>query len=99
MTAPDNTVPVNAINDFIGGYKRSWDKECGGWAKRADAADFAAFLAAELGINTKGVVLERDGKITRLRIPLISQYWDPKPGEWVNEILVLRKEVKRWATS
>lgn len=82
-------------------YRRSWDPTHDAWTKRGDAADFAAFLAAELGINPKGVTVEKDGKMHRVMVPLLSAYWCPHKSDttWDEHFRFFKVEIRRWANS
>jgi len=79
-------------------YIKSFDHEVGAWMKKGEAVAFGDFLAAELGINRKGVVWEKDGKHHRLRVPLISRYWHPiNDGNWNAELFMFKKALKAGA--
>lgn len=94
---------------LVNNYVRSWDLQQDAWTKRGDAADFALFLANELGLTPKSVVVDKDGKFYRVLVPLISAYWCPpsvvgaeigsRPADWDDHLSHFKKEVKRWATT
>jgi hypothetical protein len=94
---------------LVNNYRRSWDPEKDAWTKRGDAADFALFLAAELGLSPKAVQIDKDGKHYRVLVPLISAYWCPpdvlaaevgsRSVDWDDHLSHFKKEVKQWATS
>lgn len=67
----------------------------GAFAKRGDAVDFALYLAGELGLNPKGVTVEKDGKRYHVYIPLGFTYWQPG-DDWKSEFERIKKAVKNW---
>lgn len=84
------------IDDYIKSYRPAFNA----WEKRADAENFAKYLAGELGVNPKGVTVDKDGKTYRVYIPLVSMYWAPGSNahdEWVNELNAVTASVKQWA--
>lgn len=86
------------VNRFI----RTYDHSVDAWTKRGDAADFAAFLAAELGISPKGVTVDKDGKTFRVYIPLVFAYWAPpsaSPDAWASYLARMKLKVKQWAST
>lgn len=86
----------------IADYIRSWDKQHDAWAKRADAADCLAFLVAEMGLKPKAASIDKDGKLYRIYIPLIGQYWQPdneEPIAWVSHFNYIKHKVQKWALS
>jgi len=94
--------------DLIDTYKRSWHRDLAAWTKRGDAADFALFLAGELGITPKAVTVDKDGKTYRVYVPLLSVYWDPPeqvdlpvgsiPQTWNDCLETLKRRMKTWAS-
>ena len=81
------------------GYKEGYDHTLAAWNKKQKAATFADFLAPELGIARKGVVVDKDGKYHRVHIPLLAAYWSPAgPDMWENELRLLKAKVKTWAS-
>jgi hypothetical protein len=84
---------------MIDEYIKSFDHVRGVWAKKQEAATFADFLAPELDINRKGVVVEPDGRTYRVRIPLLSCYWHPvDAGDWQRGLNHLKKVKKSCMT-
>lgn len=85
---------------MTGNYVGSFQHIGGCWLKRSEAADFAAFLAGELKINPKGVVVDKDGKTYRVYVPLIASYWHPLSALlWEAELSVWKHKVKQWASA
>lgn len=85
---------------MVTGYIRSYDHSVDAWTKRGDAADFAAFLAAELGISPKGVQIDKDGKTYRVLVPLVAGYWcPPSADEWETHLRHFKRKVKQWAST
>lgn len=87
---------------LVGEYIRSWDKGMSAWAKRGDAADFAAFLAGELKITPKAVLIDKDGKFYRVYVPLLSAYWSPLIADakaWEESLSHFKQEMKSWASA
>lgn len=81
-------------------YVKSFDHRAGCWHKKSEAAAFAAFLAPELGINPKGVQLDKDGKTHRVYVPLLSAYWHPQASIfWEQELENWKVKVKTWASN
>ena len=85
--------------DQLRPYKEGYDYGLGGWNKKSKAAAFADYLAPELGINRKGVVVDKDGSCHRLHIPLLGKYWDPEVTGWSRLVGQLSHEVKKWASA
>lgn len=66
-------------------YVRNFDHCNFAWDKRGDAADFAEFLTAEMGLSQKAMTVDKDGKLYRVFIPLAATYWQPAEGAWDKE--------------
>ena len=76
-------------------YIKSFDHVRGVWTKKQEAAAFADFLAPELLINRKGVVVQPDGRTYRVFIPLLSRYWHPiSEHSWPKELSEMKKVMK-----
>lgn len=89
MEAP--VVEVLVIEEYI----KSFDHVRGVWLKKQEAATFADFLAPELLINRKGVIVQPDGRTYRVYIPLLSCYWHPiSADKWGHEVCELKKAMK-----
>lgn len=72
-------------------YIKSFDHVRGVWAKKQEAASFGDFLAHELQLNRKGILVEPDGRTYRIYIPLLSKYWHPAAGEpWSDHLEYMR---------
>lgn len=84
---------------LIDGYKRTWDPEKEAWTKRGDAADFALFLAGELQISPRGIEVDKDGKLYRVLVPLLSAYWCPRDDNWERYLSTFKKRIKEWASA
>lgn len=90
------------MDALVGEYIRSWNPNVDAWTKRGDAADFSLFLAGELGISPKGIEIDKDGKLYRVLIPIISRYWVPPSSEladWQRHLAWFKKEMKSWASA
>lgn len=86
------------ITDYI----KSFDPVKQAWGKRVEAGNLASALAAELRLNPKGVQVENDGNLYRVRIPLLCVYWSPisnEPSDWLREFDNISKEIREWARS
>lgn len=64
------------------------------WTKKQHASAFADFLAAELGISRKGVVVESDRGQYYVYVPLFSKCWMPTHQKyWQQELDQFKKAV------
>ena len=94
-------MPTRCLMDdaLLAAYVKDFDHVIGAWGKKSHATDFAAVLAAELKLNPKAVVTEKDGKNHRVFLPLIALYWHPTlPDRWHTEYVELARKVRLWAT-
>ena len=81
-------------------YIKSFDHDKGAWSKKQEATAFGDFLAAELGINRKGVVHDKDGPWHRIRVPLVAAYWHPLNAQsWEQELHEMKRNVKGWVNA
>jgi|GEM_PF-6008379 len=84
------------MKEYIG----TFDHVRGCWTKKQEAATFADFLAPELGINRKGVIVDVDARTYRVRIPLLSAYWHPgSAATWQIQLDALKAEQKKWGVN
>lgn len=81
-------------------YGAGYNHDNDAWNKRAHAEKFATFMAAEFGVHRKGVEVEKDGPNFRIRLPLVSVYWEPRnAAAWPDHFEDLRQRMKTWASS
>lgn len=90
------------MTKLLDNYVQSFDRMAFCWTKRSHATDFAVYLAGELGINPKGVQVEKDGTNYRVYIPLVAAYWQPDDNHaetWAKHYRALEHKVRKWASA
>jgi hypothetical protein len=80
-------------------HQQGYNYVLGGWDKKSKAVTFADFLAPEIGINRRGLIVDKDGSTQRIHIPLLGKYWDPKHRDWGVYVAALKEEIRKWASS
>lgn len=79
-------------------YIRSYSPASWAFTKRSDAADLATALAAEFNLNTKAIIVDKDGKSYRVFCPLVSAYWAPhgnSHAQWQEEFDNWHRAIKK----